>query len=229
MKLYDPVTVGYVQAAIFLIQTAIVGITLGVLVYQLRKLSEQTDLQRKVAIGKAADRIYQDWWGPEIRGLRKYFFLEFVPKHLKVTSGHNLKEVEIIVSEDRGRTASLCFFFDRIGWLGAAGLIDVDYVLAPMQHTLRRVWTITEPLIRTARVSMLPHFDPVYLYGFEWLVLRSEQVNRHQVDLLRRRFSDPMVLDDLFATELRANIQRDEAEYALQFCPNSVRSPARPY
>ena len=56
----------------------------------------------------------------------RYFFLEFVPKHLNVISGHNLKEIEILVPEDQGRTARLCFFFDRIGWLGAAGVIDVD-------------------------------------------------------------------------------------------------------
>src|SRR6266540_182246 len=107
--------------------------------------------EQKATIKESTALIFQEWWGEELRELRRYFFLEFVPVHRIKLDGKSLKETGDVVPEDMGRIVRLCYFFDRIGWLGAAGLIDMDYILGPIQHTMRRTWIAVEPLIIKAR------------------------------------------------------------------------------
>ncbi|MFH2040206.1 MAG: hypothetical protein ABIJ65_12305, partial [Chloroflexota bacterium] len=107
-----------------------------------------------------------------------------------------------------------CYFFDKVGWLGAAGLIDVDYILAPMQHYLRRAWIAMEPLINRSReFSNDKPYDPVYQWGFEWLYLRTNQTRKHQARLLRRIFSNPSLLSKKDFVQLLHYIDADEENY----------------
>lgn len=150
--------------------------------------------ERKAAIKESTTLIFQEWWSEELRALRRYFFLEFVPFYRVKMIGRGLKEISDIVPEDTGRIERLCSFFDRIGCLGAAGLIDMSYISEPMQHTMRLTWIAVEPLIMKER-EFKPdgRFDPVYQYGFEWLFRRSNLPNRHQAHLLQRRFVRPSI------------------------------------
>jgi len=170
--------------------------------------------EQKAAIKESTVLIFQEWWGEELRGLRKYFFLEFIPVHRVNLVGESLKEIDDVVPEDQGRIVRLCYFFDRIGWLGAAGLIDMDYILGPMQHTMRRTWIAVEPLIMKAR-EFKPDksFDPVYQYGFEWLFKRSSLSYKHQANLLRQRFIQPSVFTRKETHIIKSYIDADEAEF----------------
>jgi hypothetical protein len=175
------------------------------------KNSRQAQL---VAIKETTALIYQEWWGDEQRELRRYFFLEFIPKHRSKLVGRILKEASDVVPDDKGRIVELCYFFDRIGWLGAAGLIDIDYILGPMQHTMRRIWIAVEPLITPARDFKPGKVnDPVYCYGFEWLFKRSNQRHNHQSSLLGRRFVHPSILTRRQSHSVQVNIDRNEAEF----------------
>ena len=160
-----------------------------------------------------SDAIFREWWGLEMSALRRYFYFEFLPKHYARIAGGNLKELEHKVPGDEGQLRKLTDFFDRVGWLGAAGLVDVDYVLGPMQHTMRRVWLATEPLITCARKRNPPgQLDPVYRLGFEWLFRRSE--DKTHATLLAQQFSDPALFStDGTFEELNTHIQRDEQEF----------------
>ena len=150
--------------------------------------------EQKAAIKESTTLIFQEWWGEELRELRRYFFLEFIPVHRAKLVGRSLKETDDIVPEDKGRIVRLCYFFDRIGCLGAAGLIDMDYILESLQHTMRHTWIAVGPLIIKER-EFKPDkgFDPVYQYGFEWLFKRSSLPHKHQAYLLKRRFVQPSI------------------------------------
>ena len=100
---------------------------------------------------EATHEIYKEWYSDELNELRRYFYEEFLPIYRSKLSGKGMKEIEMIISEDKGRVRRLCYFFDRVGWLGAAKLIDVDYVLGPMQHSVRRIWMVMEPFIQKER------------------------------------------------------------------------------
>ena len=167
---------------------------------------------------EATQEVYQEWWSDELRELRHYFYREFLP-HRPQLLGKSLKEIELSMESDRGRIRKLCYFFERVGWLGAAGLIDVDYILGPLQHSLRAVWVALEPFILEERkprniyqVDSAHHF--VYLSGFEWLYKRSSQ--RHQAALIRAKFRKPRLRSRAEIQALREWIDQDEANFRRQ-------------
>jgi len=192
---------------------------------QLNTMQDQVQTMRLTQTKETADALFREWWGREMNLLRRYFYLEFLPKHYAKEADGDLKELEHRVADDKGQLMSLTGFFDRVGWLGAAGLVDVDYVLGPMQHTMRRVWLATERLIsRTREVHPPGQLDPVYRLGFEWLFRRSEE--KSQAILLVHRFSDPALFsrNDAIQT-LKFRIQDDEREFRQYL--ESLRGKAR--
>lgn len=171
-------------------------------------------LAKRVATKEATDLIFRDWWSNELRELRKYFFYDFLPNHRAKLIGKGMKEIDRIILEDDGRTTRLCYFFDRVGWLGAAGLIDVDYVLGPMQHAMRRTWIVMEPLIAKEReLQANKMLDPVFQYGFEWLFRRSSRASKHQANLLRYRFLRPCIRSRKERCNLKMQIDNDEKNF----------------
>lgn len=170
--------------------------------------------EQTTAIREATEVIYKEWWSEELHSLRRYFHEELLPKHMSKLTDKNIKDIEIVVLEDKGRARQYCYFFDKVGWLGAAGLIDVDYIMAPMQHYLRRAWIAMEPLIDRSRVfTNEKPYDPVYQWGFEWLYLRTNQKSKHQARILRRIFSKPSILDEKEFVQLMKYIDTDEENY----------------
>lgn len=168
---------------------------------------------------EATHEIYKEWWSDELNELRRYFYEDFLPiyksKKNKLT-GKGMKEIETLISEDKGRARRLCYFFGRVGWLGAAGLIDIDYVLGPMQHSVRRVWMAMEPYIQKEREpGSAKLLDPVYQFGFEWLFKRSNK--KHQAKLVRKKFQKPKLLSRKQSKILQAQIDTDEARFRENF------------
>lgn len=103
----------------------------------------------------------------------------------------------------------LTFFYDMIGWLGAHGLIDVDYILGPMQHHMRRTWWVAKVLIKRDRQRRGDYWlDPVRHFGFQWLFEYSEK--RNQVDIIKDRFSGLSIVNDKNMEVLKRDIQDDE-------------------
>lgn len=171
---------------------------------------------QRLAIREATEAIYREWWSEELHTLRRYFYEELLPKHIDkiLLTGRSIKDIEVIVPDDKGRARQYCYFFDKVGWLGAAKLIDVDYILPPMQHYLRRTWIAMEPLIHRSRIyDPNKPFDPVYQWGVEWLFLRSSQKNKHQARLLRHVFSNPSILTKQQFGTLTEHIEMDELNY----------------
>ena len=165
---------------------------------------------------EATHEIYKEWWGDELHRLRKYFYVEFlpvyVPKYRHALIGKGMKEINKIIREDEGRIIRLCHFFDRVGWLGAAKLVDVDYVLGPMQHSLRRVWMAMKPFIQKERESGSDHlFDPVYQFGFEWMFKRSNK--KLLARLARKKFQNPKLLSRKQSKIMQVQIDSDEAKF----------------
>jgi hypothetical protein len=170
----------------------------------------------KNSIREATQQVYREWWSDELRDLRRYFYREFVPLYRKELLGKCIKEIELTFEADRGRIRKLCYFFERVGWLGAAGLIDVDYILGPMQHCVRFVWLAMEPFILEERKPQnLSQVDSshhsVYLSGFEWLYKRSSQ--KHQAVLIREKFRNPRLRTWQEINELKDWINADEEKF----------------
>lgn len=77
--------------------------------------------ERRANTQEATDALFKEWWSKDMSAARAYFFDEFVAKEwanlvstrkgLKSVSGHDVHR--------------LTGFFDRVGWLGAAGLTPV--------------------------------------------------------------------------------------------------------
>jgi hypothetical protein len=182
---------------------------------------------QQTAIKESSDVIFKEWWSEEVRELRRYFFLEFIPQHRAKLICKGMKSIEQIVPEDMGRATRLCAFFDRIGWLGASGLLEVDYVLGPMQHVMRRTWIVMEPLIQKERELTLDKitFDPVFQYGFEWLFKRSNQIQKHQAYLLKKLFLHPHIHSREEINILKEYINSDEATFC-QYLQRILENPA---
>ena len=188
---------------------ALLGGTLGLLGAYLQFRQRQKEARRE-----ATDRIFEEWWSPHFADLRKYFFQEFVPKYRISLNRKGMKRIADEISEDRGQSQKLCFFFDKVGWLGAAGLIDVDYVLGPMQQAMRRCWIVMEPLIRHEReIGSEGRPDPVYQFGFEWLYERSSKPRYHLSELVKRRFSKPKIRSKQEIQAIRNQIEKDERTF----------------
>jgi hypothetical protein len=170
----------------------------------------------KDSIREATQQVYKEWWGDELRDLRHYFYREFIPKYRQQLIGKSIREIELTVNDDRGRIRKLCYFFERVGWLGAAGLIDVDYIMGPMQHCVRFVWLALEPFIMEERKPQnLPLLDSshhsVYLSGFEWLYKRS--THKHQAVLIREKFRKPRLRSWQEILALKDCIDSDEEKF----------------
>lgn len=168
---------------------------------------------------EATEAIFAEWWGEDMRELRKYFFLSFIPKYRFKCTGISLTEVEHVIADDKGQIMRLCHFFDRVGWLGAIGLIDVDYLMGAMQHVMRRVWMSTEPLIKKEQER-----NPVYHYGFEWLFRRSNKHNKHQAVLVGYKFRNPRILSKKQIHTLRDQINKEEVNFQLTL-QNALMKP----
>lgn len=170
--------------------------------------------ERRAHTRAVADALFREWWGSEMNELRRYFYLKFLPQHYALLGNCSMKLVEDQIAEDKGQLRRLTDFFDRVGWMGAAGLVDVDYVLGPMQHVMRRVWFATEPLILAARNSSKPgQLDPVFRLGFEWLFKRSSEPNKGHATLLAERFHAPELFPKEEALNLTQRIEQDEQEF----------------
>jgi hypothetical protein len=209
---------------------------------------------RQVANRDATEGIFRRWWGleagypksekdkkEEIRrdlpSLRTYFYREFIPwykEHGPRLGAIRLKDfanraVGFTPSlKDEGRLANLTFFFDEVGWLGAAGLIDVNHVLGPMQHVLRRVWWVSKPWIELDRKRESGYWlDPVRHFGIEWLYQKS--VITPQIDLIKDRFRDLPPLSHVIVgresniQELRTELAKDKAAF-LSILPEQMRA-----
>lgn len=160
---------------------------------------------------EATQRIFDDWWSEELSDWRHHFNVDFLPVAVEAYSRYSLKDVHIYLNDPDRRLAKLTGFFDYVGWLGAAGLIDVDYVLGPIQHQARRIWIATEPLILRARYPEQGVSDPIFRMGFEWIILRSEvQANDH-ANILREAFSNPSIISTEQAQHLREVFLAEEA------------------
>jgi hypothetical protein len=110
---------------------------------------------------------------------------------------------------DTDHLRKLTFFYDMIGWLGAHGLIDVDYILGPMQHHMRRTWWVAKVLIERDRQRRGDYWlDPVRHLGFQWLFEYSEK--RNQVAIIEDRFSGLSIINDENMEVLKRDIQDDE-------------------
>lgn len=137
--------------------------------------------QRRRNIRDATGSVFEEWWGEELGQIRVFFLEEFCFLPL-VRSGPEVPfrclmralDADYATKGMSARVRILCNFFDKVGWLAAAALVDVDDVLGPMQETVRLVWRVLGTSIVASREEP-PRADtgPVLLYGLEWLFKRS--------------------------------------------------------
>lgn len=160
---------------------------------------------KKNAIREATQNIFNEWWGDDLYALRKYYYKSFL-NNQEMYKGKGLKEI------DDEKIRQLCYFFDRVGWLGAAGLIDVDYILGPMQAFLRRFWLNMDLYIKTERDQPKSEvIDAVYLAGFQWLFKRSQKIN--QADLIENKFKNPSLFTKNQIRDMKNKIADDENKF----------------
>lgn len=159
--------------------------------------------QRRRNIRDATGSVFEEWWGEELGQIRVFFFEEFCFLPL-IHSGPEVPFRCVMRALDADYATKgmatpirrLCSFFDKVGWLAAAALIDVDDVLGPMQETVRLVWRVLGASIVASRDEP-PRADtgPVLFYGLEWLYKRSLSRSERRAiygggDPLRRHVSE---------------------------------------
>jgi len=181
-------------------------------------------MQRLRFLKEATETEYDKWWSKtsestDLRTLEDNFFkfLEWRKENPKALRGKSLKDDPGDLPYDNGRLQEFVWYFDKIGWLGGAGLLDLNYVTPPMQHWIRRVWWATAPLIETER-SRSPGqlFDPVYCYGFQWLYQRTCKLRYSQWVLMLTTHMIP-IRDLRKALQLRQEILKDERWFRKEY------------
>jgi hypothetical protein len=162
---------------------------------------------RKISTRDATAEFYREWWSHNMAQVRWNFFNKFIPEYLpklREKQGATMKDILTRFPDDGNPTKRLerdsawemCVFFDKLGWLGAAELVNVDHVLGPMQHLMRKTWLAMEPFITPIRDQHhASTYDPVFQLGFHWLFVRSNLPRKQQAKLLRARFRKPRVKD----------------------------------
>ena len=178
---------------------------------------KQYKKERAVTIREATWAVFDEWWGEELENLREYFY-KFIREHsdeLKVLRNKDnmgLGDIKEHFEEDNGRLLKLTYFFDQVGWLGAHGLIEVDYILGPMQHVMRRVWWTTDCFIENQRKPADQHWlDPVRHWGLQWLYEYSER--QSQLDLVRMRFPGHSFPSKVDIERLVQDVKDDEKKF----------------
>jgi hypothetical protein len=153
-------------------------------------------LARRTEAREATAALMTEWWGPELAELRRYYRTEFADFHSQLASGGEMPFRELerrLRQEGHGsELRRLCFFFDRVGWLGASGLVNVDYVLTAFQHYVKDLWLTMQPFVEQERRR--EYRNPIFLFGFEWLNRRTAEPGKDQAHLIRVRFRDPRLV-----------------------------------
>lgn len=174
----------------------------------------------RAEVSRVTENIFTEWWSDALREHRRYFYQVFLVEDRPklVASGLGLKDLRpaarFDANDERHRVTQFCYFFDRVGFLGASGLLDVDYVMAPMQHVVRRVWWAVEPLVKRSREADSTYgADPNFLYGFEWLYERTEREGCSQAALMVKRFRKPDLFRHGGVDALAAEIRKAEDTY----------------
>ncbi len=176
--------------------------------------SNMLKLSQTNSVRETTDKIYREWYSERLEKLRYYFYSEFLPKHYSKLENIGMKMIEKEIKADEGRARMLCYWFDRVGWLAAAGLIDIDYIMGPMQQSLRQVWLTMQEFIKRERQSDGPEgMDAVYLLGIEWLFRRSSNELHHQAYIIERRFDEPSLFSRKEAEDLRLAMVEDEERF----------------
>lgn len=129
--------------------------------------------QYLVRIEKTADILTREWWSLRPSSGDVQTWIDAFYRY-RDSLRDNVPATIAQIKNESPDTGTLLFFFDRLGWLCAWRLINPDYVLPPMQHTLTRLWLLSKDAIYAQRdcgVGGLP--DPVYHLGLEWLARLS--------------------------------------------------------
>ena len=181
--------------------------------------ARRTKVASSAARRQASEIVFGEWASEEMRETRRYFFGTFVPTHRPHLQEVSLSEVSDAVADDNGRVRRLCNYFDRLGWLAAAELIDADYVMGPMQHSMRHVWLVVKDMVDTERERItcdkIP--DPVFMAGFEWLYLWSDQKRNAHAMLARRLFVRPKLYTIKESRALQRRLLQAEQIFEQEF------------
>jgi hypothetical protein len=182
--------------------------------------------QRKETRRNVTSKIWEEWWGKYLETLRKHFYdvVDNRPEEIqKLRAMHiGLNQIEKYLPGDEGQLRKLTYFFDQIGWLGMSKLIDIDIIIGPMAHVIRRVWFVTEPFIKVQREEQREKsggkwLDPVRHIGFEWLFKQTEK--KPQIKLIKKmtKYHQALPGQDI--------ISKDEAEFKkrIELVTASVR------
>ena len=152
---------------------AFLGVIAAIVSDQQRQRVNERDLALELQRSRrlAAVEAWGRWFSADDTGRwRAYVFNLFVPespywRKCMADETVSMRNLQQHLPEEWGITrANLSGGLTRLGWLGAERLIEIDHILGPMQHLVKRTWWVMEPLIERARVA-----DPVYATGFQWL------------------------------------------------------------
>jgi hypothetical protein len=176
--------------------------TLLIAVFTIASVRVSRNLHR-AATAETMDRMYQKWWVTladskncleEARGL---------PTEAELRrNGVGLAGVlSALDANQASGIFEVLAFFDEIGWLCAAQLVDADRLLPPMQHVVRICWRVFGEAILNERgraqtkvahdKATRLHWSPLYFQGFEWLYKRTQRPSKSQARLIKTAFVNP--------------------------------------
>lgn len=123
-------------------------------------------------------KVYDDWFSIKFLNLRKEY--PIIINKIKSYENWQEKKFDEMISDDEINVLmTIIYFFDKVGWLALAGLINTDYILAPMHKWVVKVWNDLEPAIKAKR-----KFDNINSRGFEEL---AKYANKTPLEKLIKR------------------------------------------
>lgn len=171
--------------------------------------------------------IWDEWFSSKSTALwRAYVFNIFVPDTRywctlvddKTVSMRNLSSR--LPPEWGDYPQQLVWWFDRLGCLGAEGLIEIDFILMPMQHLVKRTWWVMEPFILRAR-----EMDPIYCTGFAWLYEECER--RSQNDRIKAMFKFKKLPGHIRGKDFREQTEMLESRFRSFLVRTKLRPDPR--
>ena len=113
-------------------------------------------------------KAYAEWFGMDFYRLRRSY--EIAISKVKNNDEWKTKKLEEMVQgKDLESIKEVHYFFDRIGWLSNAGLIDTNFILCPMKLWVVNTWIDLKPIIYQKRST-----DPIHGLGHEQLAIYAE-------------------------------------------------------
>jgi hypothetical protein len=157
---------------------ALVG-TAFTIIYTIYNNKKNYKFNKVKSHSEETQKVYNDWFSVHFFELRMSY-----PKIIeKIHNSEDWQQKQfpidwsgILSEKEIKQLIEIMYFFDKVGWLSKAGLINTDFILGPMHRWVLKTWKDIEPMIQARR-----KIDIINNKGFEELAKYAERYSLEKI------------------------------------------------